>query len=85
MVRLDRGQETLLTSLPNADAPERFAEYRIRVSWPTAPAATAKLQAGSPWLLLHLVVTLGKWNLRINEEIADEVVDRADGSTGRST
>ena len=79
IVRLDRGQETLLTSLPDADAPERFAEHGYGMV--LADGAGGDGEAASRLAvttLSHLVVTFGRWNLRISEEIADEVVDRAE-------
>lgn len=79
VLRLGRHQETLLTSLPNHSMPQRFDEfgYAMVVADGMGPnGETASRVAVTT--LTHLLVYFGKWNLRIDEPIAEEVMDRAE-------
>ena len=79
VLRLGRHQETLLTSLPNHSMPQRFDEfaYGMMVADGMGPnGETASRVAITT--LTHLMVYFGKWNLRIDEPIAEEIMDRAE-------
>ncbi len=76
VLRLGRHQETIVTSLPPAVVPVPFEEFGYAMV-----VADGGGEAGSRLALctlVHLVLHFGKWNLRINPEIAQEVMDRAE-------
>jgi serine/threonine protein phosphatase PrpC len=78
IVRLGRCQETLVTNLSATDAPTRFDEdafAMIVADGLGEEGATASSLAIST--LRQLSVYFGRWNLRIDEPAADEVIDRA--------
>ena len=79
IVRLARAQETLLTSLPDGEMPNRFDEFAygmvIADGVGQAGEAASRLAVST---LAHLAVYFGKWNVRIDEPIAEEVMDRAE-------
>jgi PPM family protein phosphatase len=78
ILRLGRNQETLMTSLPQGQAPSHFEEfaYGMVVADGTGRSAeTASRLAIST--LMYMVVNFGKWNLRVNDAIAEEVMERA--------
>lgn len=79
MLRLGRHQETLATSLPVGEVPARFDEtaYGILVAdgmGTNGIGETASRLAISTFA--HLALHFGRWNLRIDPQIADEVVQR---------
>ena len=79
VLRLGRYQDTLLTSLSADDVPRRFDEsgYGMVVADGLGCAGeTASRLAIST--LVHLGLSFGKWHLRIDVPIAEEVKDRAD-------
>ena len=79
VLRLGRYQDTLLTSLSADDVPRRFDEsgYGMVVADGLGSAGeTASRLAIST--LVHLGLSFGKWHLRIDVPIAEEVKDRAD-------
>ena len=79
ILQLGRQQETVLTSLPEGAVPTHFEEfaYGMVIADGTGRAAeTASRLAITT--LAHLAVHFGKWNVRINEPIAEEVMDRAE-------
>ena len=76
VLRLGRSQETIVTSLPPAVVPLPFEEFGY-----TMVVADGGGEAGSRLALstlVHLVLHFGKWNLRTNPDIAQEVMDRAE-------
>jgi protein phosphatase len=79
VLRLGRHQETLMTSLPAADVPQRFDEYGYGMVIADGMGA-----AGEPasrlaiTTLVRLAIEFGRWHLRVTEPIAHEVVDRAE-------
>ena len=73
----DRKRSDEPAHMPNVPDASPSAGYGMVLADGTA--ATAKLASRLAMTTLsHLIVSFGKWNLRINEEIADEVVDRAE-------
>jgi PPM family protein phosphatase len=81
ITRLGRDQETLLTNLPEGDVPHHFQEsgYAMVVADGLGGAARGEVASRRAIsTLAHLGLQFGKWNLRINEEIAREVSERAE-------
>ena len=79
VTRLGRYQDTLLTSLSDEDVPRRFDEhgYGMVVADGLGNAGeTASRTAIST--LVHLALSFGKWHVRVDEPIAEEMMDRAD-------
>ena len=81
ITRLGRDQETLLTNLPEGDVAQHFREsgYGMVVADGMGGAARGEVASRlAISTLAHLGLQFGKWNLRINEEIAREVSERAE-------
>lgn len=81
ITRLGRDQETLLTNLPAGDVPQHFQEsgYAMVVADGLGGAARGEVASRlAISTLAHLGIEFGKWNLRINEEIAREVSARVE-------
>jgi serine/threonine protein phosphatase PrpC len=78
ILRLGRHQETLRTSLPASAMASRFDEFGygmvIADGIGSDGEAASRLAITT---LVHLTVSFGKWNLRIDEPIASEVMNRA--------
>src|SRR5262245_2063137 len=79
VIRLGRHQETLATSLPDGEVPERFDEsaYGILIAdgmSTLGSGETASRLAISTFA--HLALHFGRWNVRIDPHIADEVIQR---------
>src|SRR5215217_1541500 len=80
IVELGRSQQTLLTSLPEGAIPARFDErgYAMVVAngigAPGAGEFASRVAIGT---LMHLVLHFGRWNLRVNDEIGREIMERA--------
>jgi len=80
VLRLNRSQETILTSLSAAEVPGKFNEYGYGIFIADGlggegPGAVASRLALST--LAHLLIHFGKWNLRLNAVAAKEVMERA--------
>ncbi len=78
--RLGRYQETLVTSLPQTAAPSRFDEHgyvMVAADGMGSPRVSETASRAALARLLQLVLYYGKWNLRIDEEIKREILDRA--------
>ena len=81
VVRLDRRQETLLTSLASGDLPARFDEQAY-----AAVVADGIGRAGSGAVasrlaistLAHLALRFGQWHMRIDPVIASEVIEQSE-------
>jgi serine/threonine protein phosphatase PrpC len=81
VVRLGRNQETLLTSLPGGVIPKRFDEYGYAMVVADGLGSEGSGEAASRLAittLMHLVLHFGKWNLRIDDEIAGQIMRRAE-------
>src|SRR3954471_24001664 len=81
VIELGRHQETLLTSLPKGALPDRFDEYGYAMvvaggigAWGSGEFAS-RLAVST---LMHLVLHFGKWNLRVDETVAQDIMRRAD-------
>ena len=79
ILRLERRQDTLLTNLPSADIPDPFGEsgYGMILADGLGRHAGVASRLGVT-TLAHLMVAFGKWNLRVDERIAEEIADRAE-------
>lgn len=81
VVELGRHQETLLTSLTGSEIPERFEEFghAILVADGAGPYGSGETVSRLALTTLnHLMVQFGKWNLRIDDQIAQEIMQRAE-------
>jgi serine/threonine protein phosphatase PrpC len=80
IVRLGRDQETIASSLPAGAVPDRFHEdaYGVVVAdgmGPDGPELASRLAIAT---LAQLVLHYGRWNVRVNERTAWEIVQRAE-------
>jgi len=80
IVELGRHQATIATSLPEGTVPERFDEqaYGMVVAdgmGAERPEFASRLAVAT---LMQLVLHFGKWNVRVNERTAWEIVQRAE-------
>ncbi len=81
IARLGRDQETLLTNLPAGAVPQRFQEWGYGMVVADGMGGAARGDVASRLAittLVHLTLHFGKWNIRINEPIAREVMERAE-------
>jgi PPM family protein phosphatase len=79
IVRVAKQYETLKTSLPDGNIPTRFDEYGygmvIADGTGGAGEAASRLAIST---LMHLVIDFGKGHVRVDEPIAEEIMDRAE-------
>jgi protein phosphatase len=80
IVQLGRSHETVISSLPGDALPDRFEErgYGMVVAdgmGPDGPEVASRLAIAT---LAQLMLRFGKWNLRINERTAWDIVQRAE-------
>jgi protein phosphatase len=79
-IRLGRTEETLVSSLADADVPTRFAEYGYAMAVADgrgdrgAGARASRLALST---LAHLLIRYGRWNLRVDPSTIDEIVERS--------
>jgi PPM family protein phosphatase len=81
VVRLGRHQETLMTSLPDDLVSDRFDEsgYAMVVADGLGESGAGEHASRlAVATLMHLALHFGKWNLRIDDKIAQEVMQRAE-------
>ena len=79
VLRLGKYQDTLLTSIPNDDVSRRFDEWgygMVVADGLGNGGETASRLAVST--LVHLALSFGKWHVRVDVPIAEEVMERAD-------
>lgn len=77
VVRLGRHQETLLTSLPKEETPQRFEEFAYGLVIADGLGATGEEASRlAITTLTHMAIHFGRWNVRINPTIAEEVIER---------
>jgi serine/threonine protein phosphatase PrpC len=79
ILRVGRHHETLMTSLPDGDVPKQLDEYGygmvIADGMGRAGELASRLAVAT---LVNLAIDFGKWYVRVNELIADEMMDRAE-------
>ena len=81
IVRLGRHQETLMTSLPRAQVPLPFDEFGYGMLVADGLGDTESGEMASRLAIrtfVYLSLLFGRWNLRIDERIAREVVERGE-------
>jgi serine/threonine protein phosphatase PrpC len=81
ILRLGRHQETLMTSFPDDLIAARFDEYGYAMAVADGMGGTGAGEAASHLALVtlvHLVRHFGKWNLRVDDAIAAEMMARAE-------
>jgi protein phosphatase len=81
VVKVGRQQETLLSSLAEGDLPNRFEEhgYGMLVADGAGTSGAGGLASRiAVSTLAHLLLHFGKWSLRIDDQIAGEVLERAE-------
>lgn len=81
VLQLSRHQRTLMTSLSSADVASRFDEYGYAMAVAdglggTGAGAVASRTALSA--LVHLVMHFGRWNVRIDSQLAAQLLKRAE-------
>jgi protein phosphatase len=78
IIELGRYQRTIVTNLPGGEVPDRFEEFgygMVVADGLGGAGATASRLAITT--LTHLVLHFGKWQLRIDPDTADDVINRA--------
>ncbi len=81
IIELGRHQKTLLTSLPESVVAKQFDEFGYGMIVADGFGGTGTGESASRLALatlMHLVLHFGKWNLRIDDQIAQEVIQRAE-------
>jgi PPM family protein phosphatase len=81
IIEMGRHQKTLLTSLPESVVASRFDEFGYAMIVADGFGGTGTGESASRLALatlMHLVLHFGKWNLRIDDQIAQEVMGRAE-------
>lgn len=77
VVRLGRNQETLLTSLPDDVIASRFDEQAYGMVVADGMGAAGELAARLAIAsLLWLALRFGRWNVRVDDMIAPEIIER---------
>lgn len=81
IIRLGRSQETLRTSLPERLIDPRYDEYGYAMVVADGVGDRGGELASRIALttLMQLVLYFGKWNLRVDHKVAEEILERADG------
>jgi protein phosphatase len=80
--RLGRHLDTLMTSLPTPEVSQRFDEYGYAMLIADGVGGTGTGEVASRLAiatLVRLATHFGRWNVRIDDDIAGEVMARADG------
>jgi protein phosphatase len=79
IIRLGRSQETLMTSLPPHVIPSRFDEYGYAMivadGLGKSGESASRLALAT---LMQLVLYFGKWNLRVDDQTAQEIMERVE-------
>src|SRR4051812_43428715 len=79
IVELGRSQQTLLTSLPEDAMPARFDERGYAMVVANGMGSPGQGEFASRVAintLMHLVLHFGRWDLRVNDEIGREIMER---------
>ena len=79
IVRLGRHMETLLTNLPTGSVPRSFDEYGYGMAVADGMGAAGELASRlAVSTLAHLAIYYGKQHVRVDDAIAEEMIDRAE-------
>lgn len=81
VITIGRNQETVLTSLPESVVGKRFDErgFAMAVADGLGNFGTGESASRIALVtLLHLILNYCKWNLRVDDKIAQEILDRAE-------
>lgn len=81
IMRIGRDQETLVTSLPSADLPGKFAEsaYALLVADGLGEGGSGSVASRvAISTMAHVLLHFGKWNVRIDPRTAEEIFERAE-------
>jgi protein phosphatase len=80
IVRLGRSMDTVATSLPESVSPGRFDEsgFGMVVADGMGGVGSERASRLAVATLAHLALQFGRWNVRINDETAWEIVQRAE-------
>jgi serine/threonine protein phosphatase PrpC len=81
VVELGRHQQALLTSLPETAVPRRFNEYgygMVVVDGLGGPGTGEPASRLALSTLMELMVSYGRWSLRVNERTSREIMARAE-------
>lgn len=81
VIRVGREQDVMMSSLAEGDLPNRFEEhgYGMLVADGAGTSGAGSLASRiAVSTLAHLFLHFGKWNLRIDDQIAAEVLERAE-------
>lgn len=81
IIELGRHQHTLLTSLPETVVGRRFDEFGYAMVVADGMGGNGAGETASRLALVtlvQLVLYYGRWNLRVNERVAREILDRAE-------
>jgi PPM family protein phosphatase len=79
VVRMGRHLETLMTSLPDGDLSQPFDEYGYGMVIADGMGGAGEFASRLAIVaLVQLAIDFGKWHVRVNEPIADEMMDRAE-------
>ena len=80
IVEMGRHLEMLFTSLPKGSLPARFDEYGYGMAVADGFGVEEEGEEASRLALgtlVQLILRFGKWNLRVDADIAREIIDRA--------
>jgi protein phosphatase len=81
ILTLGRNQETVLTSLPESVIGKRFDEQGFAMILADGLGNYGAGEAASRIALvtlLHLILSFCKWNLRVDDQVAQEIMERAE-------
>jgi len=87
VIQLERSQETLVTSLSEAEAPSRFGEYGYAMVLASGVGGTGAGGVASRVAiatLVHLALHYGQWNVRVDARTAFDILERLEWSFGRT-
>ena len=77
VMKLGRSQETMLTSLPENLIASRFEEHAYAMVLADGMGRLGEVASGlSVAAMLRLALNFGRWNLRVDELLAPDIIDR---------
>jgi len=87
VIQLERSQETLVTSLSQAEAPSRFREYGYAMVLASGVGGTGAGGVASRVAiatLVQLALHYGQWNVRVDARTAFDILERLEWSFNRT-